>query len=101
MGHGIDIVGEIFPFPFHVVYLGLPAQGSIRADLSSNLTDFKRKGIESVNHPVDGALEIKDLSLDIGCDLLGKITLGDRSGDVGDLAHLGGQVVGHAVDIFC
>src|SRR5207302_1237967 len=39
------------------------------------------------------------LALDIDGDLLGEVAAGDRGRDVGDVAHLGGEVAGHLVDV--
>src|SRR4029450_10810479 len=41
----------------------------------------------------------QDLALDVDRDLLGQVALGDRGGDVGDVAHLGREVAGHEVDV--
>src|SRR5690606_30959425 len=41
----------------------------------------------------------QDLAARVDGDLLGQVALGDRGGDLGDVADLAGQVVGHAVDV--
>src|SRR5690606_15373094 len=54
--------------------------------------------VELVDHRVDGVLELQDLALRIDRDLARQVALGDRSGDLGDVAHLAGEVGGHGVD---
>ena len=44
-------------------------------------------------------LSSEDLPLDVDGDLLGQVAVGDRRGDLGDVAHLAGQVAGHRVDV--
>ncbi len=40
----------------------------------------------------------EDLAADVDGDLLREVAAGDRRGDLGDVAHLRGQVGGHRVD---
>ena len=47
---------------------------------------------ELVDHRVDGVLELEDLALGVDGDLLGQVALGHRGRDLGDVAHLAGQV---------
>ncbi len=55
--------------------------------------------VQLVHHHIDGVLELQDLALHIDGDLLGKIATGNRSGHLGDVADLAGQVAGHGVHI--
>ena len=41
----------------------------------------------------------QDLALDVDGDLLRQVAVGDRGRDLGDVAHLAGQVAGHRVDV--
>src|SRR5690606_16831600 len=50
-------------------------------------------------HRVDGVLELEHLALDVHGDLLGEVAARDRGGDLGDVPHLVGEVVGHRVDV--
>jgi hypothetical protein len=52
-----------------------------------------------VHHLVDGRLQLQDLAPGVDRDVLGEVTLGHGGGDLGDVAHLVGQVVGHGVDV--
>ena len=56
------------------------------------------EAVELVDHRVDGVLQLEDLPLDVDGDLLREVAVGDRGGDLGDVAHLAGEVAGHAVD---
>ena len=44
-------------------------------------------------------LELQDFARDVDGDLLRQVAAGDRGRDVGDVAHLRGQVGGHEVDV--
>ena len=57
------------------------------------------EAVELVDHRVDRVLELEDLPLDVDGDLLGEVAVGDGGGDLGDVAHLVGEVAGHAVDV--
>src|SRR5207249_3481785 len=54
--------------------------------------------IELVHHRVDGVLQLEDLAFDVHGDLARQVTVRDCGGDVGDVAHLSGEVRGHRVD---
>src|SRR5262249_24091475 len=54
---------------------------------------------ELVHHRVDGFLQLQNLTLYTDGDLLGQIAPGDGRSHLGDVAHLGGEVAGHAVDV--
>src|SRR5207249_1378290 len=48
---------------------------------------------------VDRVFQLEDFALDVDGDLARQIAVGDGGGDLGDVAHLGGEVVGHRVDV--
>ncbi len=52
-----------------------------------------------LDHRVDGFLEFENFAADIGGDLLGQVALGDRRRDLGDVAHLRGEIAGHRIDV--
>ena len=76
--------------------LRLAAQLAFGADFARHAGHFRGEGAKLVHHRVDGVLQLEDLALDVDGDLLGQVAVGDGGGDVGDVAHLGGQVAGHA-----
>src|SRR5207245_2579125 len=57
------------------------------------------EGVELVDHRVDGVLELEDLTLDVDGDLPREVAVGDRGGDVGDVADLAGEVACHRVHV--
>ena len=61
--------------------------------------DLGGEGAQLIDHRVDGVLQLEDLALGVDGDLLREVAVGDRGGDRGDVAHLGGQVAGQQVDV--
>ena len=98
-GHAVNAIGEVFPDAGHALDLRLAAQLPFGADFTGHASDFRGEAVELIDHGVDRVLELKDLALDIDGDFLGEVAIGDGGGDLGDIAHLVGQVAGHAVDI--
>src|SRR5205814_3610825 len=96
-GHDVDVVGEVFPDPAHALHFSLTAQAAFGAHLAGDPRDLVGKGVELVDHGVDGLLELEDLPADVDGDLLREVALLDRGGDLGDVANLTGQVAGHEV----
>src|SRR6185312_2231576 len=97
-GHQVDVVGEVLPDAADLAHLGLATQPAFGADLAGHARDLAGEGVELVHHGVDGALELENLALDVHRDLAGEVAAGDGGGDVGDVAHLGGEVAAHGVD---
>src|SRR5262249_19291815 len=60
--------------------------------------DFRRERIQLVDHRVDGVLQLENLAFDVDRDLSREIAARDGGCDVGDVAHLPGQVRCHRVD---
>src|SRR5206468_2760981 len=97
--HQIDVVGEVGPGAGDPFDLRLSAELAFGANFAGDAGHFGREGIELVDHRVDGVLELEDLALHVDRDLLREVALGNRGGDLGDVAHLSGQIVGHQVDV--
>jgi hypothetical protein len=95
--HPIDRVRQVLPRPGDAGHVGLTAQHPLRADISRHAGHFVGERGQLIHHRIDGVLELQDLPLRFGGDLLGEIALRDGGGDVGDVAHLVGQVRGHPV----
>src|SRR5438445_254076 len=96
-GHVVDVVGEVFPHARHALHLRLAAQLALGTDFAGHPGDLAGEGVQLVDHGVDRVFELEDLALDLDGDLLGEVAFLDRRGDLGDVAHLGGQVAGHEV----
>ena len=68
-GHQVHVVGQVFPGAGHALHPGLAAQLAFGADLTRHPGDLRSKGIELVDHHVDGVLQLEDLALDLDRDL--------------------------------
>src|SRR5207245_1802224 len=98
-GHEVDVVGEVLPGTGDAGDLGLAAELAFGADLARDARHFRGERVKLVDHRVDGVLQLEDFAADVVRYLLLRGASGLRSGDVGDVADLGGQVVGHGVDV--
>ena len=87
-----------FQTPADALHVGLAAELALGADLAGDAGDLAGEAVELVDHRVDGVLELEDLALDVDGDLLREVAVGDGLGHLGDVAHLAGEVAGHAVD---
>ena len=97
-GHEVDAVGEILPGAGDTRNQGLAAELSFGADLACDTGDFRGETAQLVHHGVDCVFELENLAFDVHRDFFGQIAIGDGDGDIGDVAHLGGQVAGHGID---
>ena len=84
-----------FQVPGDALDLGLAAELALGADLAGDAGDLRGEAVELVDHRVDGVLQLEDLAADGDGDLLREVAVGDRGGDLGDVAHLAGEVAGH------
>ena len=89
---------KILPRAGHAGHHRLAAEAPVGADLARHARHFRGERPELVDHRVDGFLELQNLAAHVDGDLLGKIAVGDRDGDVGDVADLRREVAGHLVD---
>ena len=99
-GQDVDVVGEVLPGAAR-----RPCTSAWPPSLPSVPTSLRDAGdlggerAQLIDHRVDGVLELEDLALGVDGDLLRQVAVGDRGGDLGDVAHLRGQVVGQQVDV--
>src|SRR5262249_13374430 len=96
--HGVDRVGEVLPGAGDAGHDGLAAELAVGANRRAAGGELGGEGAQLVDHRVDGLLELQDLAAHVDGDLLGQVAIGDRDGDLGDVADLGGQVARHRVD---
>src|SRR4029077_632540 len=97
--HEVDVVGQVFPDAADATNLRLATELALGTDLASDAGDFRGEGVELVDHDVDRVLQLEDLAADVDGDLSRQVAIRDGGGDVGDVAHLGGQVGRHQVDV--
>ena len=88
-----------FHVPRDAPHLGLAAELALGAHLAGHPGDLVGEGRELVDHGVDRRLELEDLAPGVDGDLLGEVAPGHRGGDLGDVAHLAGEVAGQLVDV--
>src|SRR4029077_5816514 len=98
-GHHVDAVGEVLPDAADAAHLRLSAQLALAADLAGDAGDLAGETVELIDHGVDGVLQLEDLAAHVDGDLLAEVAVGHRGGDLGDVAHLGGEVARHRVDV--
>src|SRR5262249_25908416 len=96
--HEVDGVGQVLPRPRHALDAGLAAELALGADLAGHAGHLRGERAQLVHHRVDGVLQLQNFAAHVPLDLLVPVAVGDRLGDVGDVAHLAGQVGGHEVD---
>ena len=96
-GHRVDRVGQVFPRTADAFDLRLTAELAFGTDLARDARDLEREAVELVDHRVDRVFEFEDFAADRNRDLLREVAVGDGRRDVGDVAHLRGQVTGHEV----
>ena len=58
---------------------------------------FGGKAIELIHHGVNGAFQLENFAFYIHGDFFRQVTLGDCGGDLGNIAHLSGQVRRHRI----
>src|SRR5690606_23029873 len=96
--HRVDVVGQVLPGAGDIGHLRLSAELALGADLARHAGDFGGEAVELVDHRVDGVLELGDLATHVHRDLARQVALGHRRGDLGDVAHLAGEIGRHRVD---
>ena len=97
--HTVDVIGKILPYAGNTGDARLSTQLAFGADLARHTGNFCRKRVESVDHRVDGVLELEDFTLGFDRDFARQIAVGDRRRDQRDIAHLAGEVRAHPVDV--
>src|SRR5207248_2851835 len=96
-GHEIHAVGQVGPSAGDPLDLRLPAELALGAHLARHARDLGSEAVQLIDHRVDGVLELEDFAADSDGDLLRKLSLTRRSSDLGDVAHLPGEVAGHQI----
>ena len=97
-GHRVDRVGQVLPRAGDAGHDRLAAELAFGADLARDARHFGGEAVQLIDHRVDGVLQLEDLALDVDRDLARQVAARDRGRDLGDVAHLRGQVRAHRVD---
>ena len=97
--HDVDGVGEVLPRAGDAGHDRLHAQPSFGADFARDARHFRRERTQLFDHRVDGFLELQDFAADVDGDLLREVAVRDGNRDLGDVAHLAGEVRRHRVDV--
>ena len=98
-GHGVDRVRQILPRSRHALHDRLAAKLAVGTHFARHARHFRGERIQLVDGGVEGVLQFQDFARHVDGDLLGQVAVGDSRGDVGDVAHLGGQVARHEVHV--
>ena len=95
----VHVVGEIAPQAGGAGHSRLAAQLAFDSDLAGHVGDLVGEGGEGLDHEVDRLGQRRDLALGVHGQLALEVALRHRGDDVGDAAHLVGQVGRHQVDV--
>ena len=98
-GHEVHGIGEVLPGAGDAGDLRLTAELALGADLARHARHFAGKGVELIDHRVDGVLQFEDFALHVDRDLARQVAAGHGGGDFGDVADLRGEVGRQQVDV--
>src|SRR6185436_2205662 len=98
-GHLVDVVGEVLPGAGDAGDDRLAAKLAVGPHFPGDAAHFRGKGVQLVDHRIDGVLQLEDLALDVDGDLARQVAARHRGRDLGDVAHLAGQIGRHEVDV--
>ena len=91
--------GEVLPRTGDTRHDGLTAELAISADFARNARHFRCERAQLVDHRIDGFLQLEDFAAHVDGDFLGKIAVGHRDRDLGNVANLSRQVIRHGVHV--
>ncbi len=89
--------GQILPGAGDAAHHGLAAELALGANLARHARHFAGKGVELVDHRIDGVFQLENFAAHVHRDLARQVAAGDGGGDFGDIAHLPGQVRRHRI----
>ena len=95
----VHVVGEVAPQAGGAGHAGLAAELALDADLAGHVGHLVAEGRERIDHEVDGVGERGDFALRVDRQLALQVALRHRGHDLGDAAHLVGQVGRHQVHV--
>src|SRR5690606_14377352 len=95
--HQVHVVGEVLPGSGNAIDARLTAELAFRSHFARHARAFAGKGVELIDHRVDGVLQLQNLAADIHGDLLREVAARHRRGHLGDVADLPRQVRSHQI----
>ena len=95
----VHVVGEVAPQAGGARHARLAAELAFDADLAGHVGHLVAEGRQRVDHEVDRVGERGDFALGVDGQLALEIALRDGGHDLGDAAHLVGEVGRHQVDV--
>src|SRR5262249_51545260 len=98
-GEQVDVVGEVLPGAGDAGHHRLAAEPSVGADLARRAGDLAGSLVELLAICVERLLQLEHLAAHGDGDLPRQVAARDGGGDLGDVAHLRGEVAGHEVDV--
>ena len=98
-GEQVDVVGQVLPRAGDARHDGLAAELAFGAHLARHADHFGRERAQLLDHRVHRLLDEQDLAAHVDGDLARQVAAGDGRRDLGDAAHLRGQVARHEVDV--
>ncbi len=93
----IHVVGQIAPCSRGAGHVRLAAEFSFHTHFARHRRDLIGEGRQRVRHAVDRVGEFRDFAFCFDEQFLFQIAVRDRGHDLGDTAHLIGQVAGHEI----
>ena len=98
-GQLVHVVGQVAPQAGGAGHARLAAEAAFDADLAGHVGHLVAERRQRLDHEVDRLGERRDFALGVDGQLALEVALRDRGDDVGDAAHLVGQVGRHQIDV--
>ena len=97
-GHGVHRVGQVLPGAGDARHLRLAAELAFGADFAGDARHLGGKGVELIDHGIERVFQLENFAAHVDRDLARQVAARHGGGDLGDVAHLTGQVRRHRVD---
>src|SRR5690606_36582394 len=88
----VHAVGEVLPGAGHVTDVRLCPQPALGAHLARHAGHLGGEAAQLIHGGVHRLRQLENLALGLHGDLLGEVAVGDGGRDLGDVAHLEGQI---------
>ena len=98
-GHRVDRVRQVLPRAGDARHDRLTAETAFGAHLARDARHLGGEGAQLLHHRIQRFFEQQNLAAHVDGDLLRQVAAGDGGRHLGDVAHLGGEVRRHEVDV--